>query len=161
MNIVKWQEIYDENKRLDDIFERKYHNDGDLYSKNCLELLVELGEFANETKIFKYWTNKSPEKDKMLEEYADVITMCLYFFHEFQIQLKEGYSHAEIDDKIVLINYLYERMTMLLNKDYYVIEDIFGNVLYLGKLFNFKEDEVLQAISDKHEIISKRLNGDY
>ena len=80
MNISKWNKLYENNKRLDKIFIDKYQSDTKLFEKNCIELLVEISEFINETKVFKYWSVKTPNKDKMLEEYADVITMILTFF---------------------------------------------------------------------------------
>ena len=75
----KWQEIYAENKKLDVIFEATYQDVADYYAKNCIEFLVELGEFVNESKVFKYWTKKVANHDKMLEEFADTITMTLLF----------------------------------------------------------------------------------
>lgn len=77
-----FEKIYLNNKRLDDIFMEKYEKtEPQLFEKNCLEFLTELGEFANETKCFKYWSIKKPKKDEMLEEFADCITMILYFFN--------------------------------------------------------------------------------
>lgn len=54
-----WYEIYAENKRLDEIFINRYkESDPEFVRKNGIEFLVELGEFVNETKCFKYWTIK-------------------------------------------------------------------------------------------------------
>ena len=160
MNLEKWNEIYLNNKRLDKIFYEKYKNDNELYRKNVIELLVELGEFVNETKIFKYWTIKEPEKNKVLEEYADVITMSLTFMSEFNLELDNQYLHIESNDKLELINYLYSKITLLMKKEN-VIKDIFGNLLYLGELLNFNEEEILEAIETKHKIIKERLESDY
>ena len=45
--------------------------------KRVLSLLVELGEFANETRTFKFWSYKAPSaKEVILDEYAD----ALHFF---------------------------------------------------------------------------------
>lgn len=45
--------------------------------RRTLSLLVELGEFANSTRCFKYWSNKGSEPlDRVLDEYAD----ALHFF---------------------------------------------------------------------------------
>jgi dimeric dUTPase (all-alpha-NTP-PPase superfamily) len=47
------------------------------HEKRLLALLVELGEFANETRCFKFWSLKAPSaKDVILDEYAD----GLHFF---------------------------------------------------------------------------------
>ena len=159
MNIGKWKEIYVNNQKLDKIFYEKYQNKVDIYHNNVIEFLVELGEFVNETKVFKYWSIKKPIKEKVLEEYADTITMCLNFMREQKVELDDRYSHINTTDKLEIINYLYSKITLLMNKEK-VIEDIV-NLLYLGKLFAFSEDEVLNAISKKHKIIKERLESDY
>ena len=160
MNVVKWNEIYHNNQKLDKIFYDKYQSDSKIYEKNVIEFLVELGEFVNETKVFKYWTIKKADKNKVLEEYADTITMCLTFMREFKEELDDSYLHIETIDILEVINYLYSRITLLMRREN-VIKDIFYNLLYLGNLFEFKEEEVLEAINNKHKIIKNRLESDY
>ena len=47
-------------------------------NKRTLALLVELGEFANATRTFKYWSNKGPEsKERVLDEFADGLHFIL------------------------------------------------------------------------------------
>ena len=47
-------------------------------NKRILALLVELGEFANTTRTFKFWSNKGPEgKEIMLDEFADGLHFLL------------------------------------------------------------------------------------
>ena len=162
MNFIKWNKMYSNNKYLDEIFVNKYKNDNKLYQKNCVELMVEIGEFVNETKVFKYWTTKSPNKDKMLEEYADVITMILSFYGFYNLEIKETYNKIEETDILKVIMELYNKSYMFYkesNKD--ILEEIFNYTLYLGKLLNFNEDEVLNAIENKQKIIKERLNSDY
>ena len=68
-------------------------------SPRTLALLVEIGEFANTTRCFKYWSNKgAEEKDIVLDEYAD----GLHFFLSLGIDIgtqKEIYeiSKPELD----------------------------------------------------------------
>ena len=162
MNLIMWNKMYSNNKYLDEIFVNKYKNDNKLYQKNCVELMVEIGEFVNETKVFKYWTMKSPNKDKMLEEYADVITMILSFYGIYNLEIKETYNKIEETDILKVIMELYNKSYMFYkesNKD--ILEEIFNYTLYLGKLLNFDEDEILNAIKNKQKIIELRLNSDY
>jgi len=162
MNLIMWNKLYSDNKYLDEIFISKYKNDNKLYQKNCVELMVEIGEFVNETKVFKYWTMKSPNKDKMLEEYADVITMILSFYGIYNLEIKETYNKIEETDILKVIMELYNKSYMFYkesNKD--ILEEIFNYTLYLGKLLNFNEDEILNAIENKQKIIELRLNSDY
>ncbi|MDY6429556.1 MAG: dUTP diphosphatase [Bacilli bacterium] len=59
-------------------------------NKRVMALLVELGEFANETRCFKFWSFKGPSpKEVILDEYAD----GLHFLLSLGIIL--GYKHFE------------------------------------------------------------------
>ena len=168
MNLVEWNKLYKNNKRLDEIFIEKYQSDSKLFEKNCIELLVEIGEFINETKVFKYWSIKTPDKNKILEEYADVITMILTFYGIKNIELTDNTLKLGNDEmlKVVnilkIINVLYQKVSLLMdnyNED--LIKEIFSYTLFIGKLLEFTEEEVLDAIDKKQKIIEKRLNSDY
>ncbi len=162
MNIIRWNKLYDNNKRLDKIFTEKYKSDNKLFEKNCIELLIEIGEFVNETKVFKYWSIKSPNKEKMLEEYADVITMILTFYGIKNMEIKELYKFYENKEILDIIHELYSLVLEL--RDSFkeeILEEIFSLVLYIGKFLKFTEEEVIMAIENKQRIIEKRLNSDY
>ena len=157
MNLLKWNRIYENNKRLDLIFLNKYSFDKNLYEKNYIELLVEIGEFINETKIFKYWSVKKANKEKVLEEYADVITMLLTFC---------GYNNLELNDfKIEKTNNILKSIIELYqevcnySKDNII--DILKHVLIIGYSLDLNEEEIIEAINKKHKIIEERLNSDY
>lgn len=48
----------------------------DFLTERLLAMVVEIGELANATKCFKYWSQKPPEsRERLLDEYAD----CLHF----------------------------------------------------------------------------------
>ncbi len=48
------------------------------FEKRLLALFVELGEFANETRCFKFWSLKGPSpKERILDEYADALHFIL------------------------------------------------------------------------------------
>ncbi len=162
MNISKWNKLYENNKRLDQIFLNKYKNDDRLFEKNCIEFLVEIGEFINETKVFKYWTKKHPNKEKMLDEYADVITMILTFYGELNLDFIDIEDKIKEDDIIKLIQHLFEiasKVKSELNEKN--IRYIFLLVIHLGNLLNITEEEILDAITSKQKIIEERLNSDY
>ena len=63
--------------------------------RRTLALLVEIGEFANATRCFKYWSNKSSEpQDIVLDEYVD----GLHFFLSLGIDIgvsKKEYNHTK------------------------------------------------------------------
>ena len=68
--------------------------------RRTLALLVEIGELANATRCFKYWSNKSSEPlDVVLDEYAD----GLHFFLSLGIDIKTNkmfYNHTKHADNL-------------------------------------------------------------
>ena len=162
MDLVKWNKVYSNNKKLDEIFIGRYKDDKELFDKNCIELMVEVNEFINETKVFKYWSVKTPNKENMLEEYADIITMILMFYREHDLEIKDSYPEISDDNKLNIIMEIYRKVYKFYqHNDSEILEEIFYYTLYLGKLFKFSEEEILNAIDNKHKIIKERLNSDY
>ena len=155
-------EVYKRNIELDQIFNDNYSSDTDVFKSNCIELLVELGEFINETKCFKYWSTKKTNKEMVLEEYADVITMILYFANLNRMDITNYKITSTDKDLLELINETYNLCTNLMDN---MTEDLVGkiltNALQIAYLLDLKEEEIIEAIKHKHEIVYERLNSDY
>ena len=68
--------------------------------RRILALLVEIGEFANATRCFKYWSNKPSEaQDIVLDEYVD----GLHFFLSLGIDIgvsRKTYNHTKHADNL-------------------------------------------------------------
>ncbi len=64
---------------LDSHIEEKHQlQNEDLFTRKTLALLVEIGELANETRCFKFWSVKpASEKQVVLEEFVDGIHFIL------------------------------------------------------------------------------------
>lgn len=162
MDLTKWKKVYQNNIYLDNIFKEKYKNDNKLIEKNGIELLVEIGEFINETKVFKYWTCKLPDKDKMLDEYADVITMILTFYHELDMNIQKLNVDINETDLLILFKDMYNLALNFIETNLESdLEKLFMITLYIGKILEFSEEEIINAIENKQKIIEKRLNSDY
>ncbi len=157
----EWNNIYNRNKKLDEIFFKEYGNTIEIYNKNCVELLTELGEFANETKCFKYWSIKEPNKEELLEEYADCIIMTLYFHNYFNLEI-QAIKIDEDKDIIELFNYLFEQSAKLMhNSSKELVIDIFNNLLYMGKLLKFTDQEIYDSCDKKIKKVEERFNYEY
>ena len=159
----KFQEVYDNNRRLDSIFIERYCQVTDYDKMNCIEFLVELGEFINETKVFKYWSVKSPSKDKMLDEFADCVNMMLYFFNINNMKLEDFPEHIKEENTLDIINYLYQEGTLLFdhNHDPEFLRSLFSNLIYLGHNIGFSDEDIIDGIKKKQEVIEERLNSEY
>ncbi len=157
-------EVYERNKKLDTIFMTKYEENEPFYfEKNCVEFLVEMGEFVNETKCFKYWSIKKPQKDQVLEEYADCLLMLLSFFGILDMDLEcDLERHHPSDNVLVVINYLYrEGSKIMTDMSEKLLKDLFVNLIYLAKLLNLSIDEIEESCHQKQDVIEQRLNSDY
>ena len=77
-NVEKWKNTPEKEKVL--------------LTDTILACLVELGEYANETRCFKHWSKKEPShKNIRIMEYID----CLHFF--LSIANQEGFSSEDIE----------------------------------------------------------------
>lgn len=83
---IELEELFLAQSKLDSAI-AKNHNISYKTTRNkrILALLVEIGEFANATRCFKYWSNKgSDKKEIVLDEYAD----GLHFFLSLGVDIQ-------------------------------------------------------------------------
>ncbi len=156
--------IYKENKKIDVMFEEIYNkNDKEYIESNILELLVELGELANETRCFKYWSIKKPsEREIILDEYVDCILMILYFCNKVNIDLNEEFPEVKINDLIFQFKCLFKLASSLnyeLDRD--LIKELLSNIVNLSRLLNFNMQDIIDGCLLKIQKINERLKTDY
>src|SRR5690625_912237 len=77
---------------LDEYISKNHNLENEsLFEEKFLALLVELGELANETRCFKFWSTKSSsERETVLEEYVDNIHFLL------SIGIEKGYQFSNM-----------------------------------------------------------------
>ena len=156
---MNWNDVYKENIELDKLF---YDNPSiDIINKNKLELLVEFSEFANETKCFKYWSNKTPNKDMMLEELADCFIMTLSFFNYLKLDL--DINQFELDkDNINLFFKLYKLGVSFIDKESdIIIKDIFNTLLNLGYNLELTDNDMITSCINKINKNKLRIKDGY
>lgn len=145
------EKVYIENKKLDSIFDGLYNNqDEQIVLKNKLELLVELGELANETKCFKYWSNKKCDSAAVLEEYADCMLMVLLFFNMLSIELSEEFPKCENLDLInSFINLFNISSKLNVTFDKKIVKSIFVSLIDLGRKLGYTDEEIVSGCINK------------
>jgi len=161
----EYNEYYQRNKQLDKMYDERYGNVvSNLYEKNCLELIVEICEFANESKCFKYWTIKKPDRSLLLEEYADCLSMLLCIFNHYEVDEIKIIDRELNDDVVIIFNDVIRMCTMLMNEDIVTDEllyEIFTYLLHIGKLLNLDDKDIIDACYMKLEKNIERLNSNY
>ena len=84
------------------------------------------------------------------------------FYREHNLEIKDEYPELSDNNKLNIIMEIYRKVYKFYqHNDSEILEEIFYYTLYLGKLFEFTEDEIIEAINNKHKIIENRLNSDY
>ncbi len=160
-----YMEYYEKNKQLDKIFEDKYGEiESKYYEKNCLELIVEICEFANESRCFKYWSIKKPSKDDLLEEYADCLSMLFYMFNYYNVLSVDVLDIELNDDIIVCFNEVIRMCTLLMkreNVDELLLKSIFTYLIHIARLLELGDSEILDSCYKKYEKNVERLNSNY
>lgn len=130
--------------------------------KRMLSLLVELGEFANETRCFKFWSVKGPSpKEIVLDEYAD----GLHFFFSLGIPLNAmDYQIKDVPclDLTEQILSVYNKMAALsstYDREHY--NEAFDAYWAILKGLNYTVDDALEAYNKKLAVNYKRQENNY
>ena len=151
-------------EQLDEYIKNNHELTSDeLFEKKILALFVELGELANETRCFKFWSVKNPSpRETILEEYVDGIHFILSLGLDAEFVI-EQVDHQPFKGELTdLFNQLYRAI------DYYRDDrtkvtylTVFGLFLTLGSELGFTDEEIQAAYIDKNEVNFKRQDEQY
>lgn len=164
VNPIELKEIYEESKKLDSLFgEQNNLFSDEIIEKNILELLVEFGELANETRCFKYWSTKPmSDKEVILEEYIDCLFMILCFCNMANISMDDVFPAATHENIVETFLILYkDGLNLKKNLPKETVKQLLVNILYLADLLNFQYDDIKKGVSNKSLIIKKRFKENY
>jgi dimeric dUTPase (all-alpha-NTP-PPase superfamily) len=154
---------YDLNTRI--VKEHRLE-DVNLSKQRRLAFLVELGELANETRCFKYWSKRpASEKEIILEEYVDGLHFVLSIGLELsftevkmldEVELQQKMDKLELNE---LFLSLYQLGAKPLSAEEFTI--FFEEFLCLGVKLGFSFDEIETAYLDKNAVNHERQDTGY
>ncbi|WP_163193829.1 dUTP diphosphatase [Clostridium thermarum] len=133
-----------------------------LLQKKILALQVEIGELANETRCFKYWSDKEPSsKEVILEEYVD----CLHFI--LSIGLEKNFVDINLEPKTVNSSLTEQFLNLYIDLNDFVIclsydqyLTLFDDFISLGIALGFTDRDIENAYLEKnHKNHSRQENG--
>lgn len=157
--------LFSLQRELDQRIEKEHGlEQADLMDKKIMALLVELGELANETRCFKFWSKKAAAKrDVILEEYVDGIHFILSIGLELGIEADVSLSLVdEYRDFVEQFQEVYATIIdfrrQLTSENYH---KIFNEYILLGKLLGFSADDIEKAYRMKNEVNHKRQDQGY
>ncbi|MGD7047733.1 dUTPase [Rossellomorea marisflavi] len=161
---MDWNQLLNMQNELDRHIESEHGlQDADLVDKKILALLVELGELANETRCFKFWSKKAPsEQEVILEEYVDGIHFILSLGIDIGIRsidepevLEEGDPTEEFLKVYSEVNRFSEERS---------IENLlalFQQFLQLGRVLGFESEDIFKSYLKKNEVNYQRQQEGY
>lgn len=169
--MMKWwlknmdlHKLFQMQNTLDHRIEMQHHLEGvPLFNKKALSLQVELGELANETRCFKFWSIKKPSSnDVILEEYVD----CLHFI--LSLGIEKGFQDITLNIKDVTFELSQQFLNLYINISDFVTSssldnylNIFHNFLSLGQSLGFNGEKIENAYLYKNKINHERQDNGY
>jgi dimeric dUTPase (all-alpha-NTP-PPase superfamily) len=151
-------------RELDNYIEsnNNLHNTN-VFQEKYLALLVELGELANETRCFKFWSTKPPsEKHIILEEYVDGIHFLLSLGNEIGYQYVKTPLAAGEMTMTQQFNHIFEQCTRFYREpDRTTYEKMMESYLQLGELLGFSGTDIKEAYHEKNKVNYNRQNQGY
>lgn len=135
-----------------------------LVERKILALLVEVGELANETRCFKFWSLKGPsEREIILAEYVDGIHFILSLAndHGFKLSVPEEFStdQRELTQQFI---FLYQGISQFQNGiTVESFQTMFTEYLTLGKMLGFSATDIEKAYVSKNEVNYERQKQGY
>lgn len=164
MNVEKLFKMQD---ALDRHIEEKHGLENtDLIEKKILALLVELGELANETRCFKFWSLKGPAaKESILAEYVDGVHFILSLgiacaFKDTVTEMTDVVDKGQDPTSMFITLY---RDIVLFDQDRTEsrYRQVFQDYLALGNLLGFSSEDIERAYVDKNQINYDRQKQGY
>lgn len=132
-------------------------------AKRVLALLVEIGELANETRCFKYWSLKgSSEKEVLLEELSDTV----HFIVSLGIDLNDESESMEFIERSedLSTQFCDWATAVLALRDQYDLTHYRHALSYIGSVaiaLGFTADDVHDFYVRKNEINHTRQTNRY
>ena len=158
MKIEYLEKIYKANKELDDKFDVIYADVKNLDDCNKIELMAELMELANSSRVFKYRKKKPMDYEETLYEYADWLTMLFYFFNtrNKKIDIKPVDNDINTVDLFLKLINLYNQF---LNENCDNLNEILSQYVLLWEKLWFTDEDILKTTLDKIEKTTKYLDS--
>ncbi|KGP90861.1 hypothetical protein N780_02430 [Pontibacillus chungwhensis BH030062] len=162
---MNWETLFKMQQQLDQRIEAEHGLEHeDLFRKKVMALLVELGELANETRCFKFWSTKPPKEDEViLEEYVDGLHFIL------SLGLEKGYRYHQQEQKEALEGGLTDHFHKVFGEIHLFQESptdmhyqqLFKTFLDLGVKLGFSEQSIQDAYYQKNEVNHQRQEDGY
>ncbi|MDQ0160216.1 dUTP diphosphatase [Alkalibacillus salilacus] len=162
---MDWKRLYQLQAELDQhIMDSIPQTRQGVYHDKLLALVVEVSELANETRCFKYWSQKGPsDREVILEEYVDgihfILSLGLDLGIEFDQNALQSVEVESLTDSFHTIYSQVERLKTEPTQTNY--NQLMNQYLALGRALSFSTHDVVQAYLAKNEKNHERQDLGY
>ncbi len=161
---IELKELYKRQSELDARIASNHHTSYEATNDDRLmALIVEIGELVNETRCFKYWSNKGPSaRGILLDEYADGMHFLLSLGIPLNVQ-KTKYEIVKSNLRLTRQFHLLYKAAVELVESYDVAHYTNAYQLFLNLIpsLGFSVEEVVSAYQAKLEVNYQRQNSNY
>lgn len=163
---MNFNKLFNMQKGLDSHIETKHGLTGtDLFDRKVLALLVELGELANETRCFKFWSVKpAAPQETILEEYVDGVHFILSLGIELKFEdhapaIKVAAETDDVNEQFLTVFGQIHQFRAEKTRESY--EKLFSEYLKLGELLGISSSDIEKAYFEKNEVNYERQKENY
>lgn len=166
---MDFTEMFPLQKKLDEYIETKHQLSTEpLLERKLMAFQVEVAELINETRCFKFWSEKGPSaREVILEEYVDGIHFLLSIGIELNFNDHSNYDYPEVSNSsngelVSLFFDVIDTIQMLRKEKTRVnYEQLFHEYLKVGASLSFTDNEIIEAYMQKNEVNHTRQDQGY
>lgn len=158
--------LFKMQKALDSHIESQHGlEDEELFDRKVLALLVEIGELANETRCFKFWSVKpASEKDVILEEFVDGVHFILSLgiecgFEDIESITAGKSMETDMSNQFITVYESIQNFRNSRSKEDYIT--LFKRYIDLAGLLELNDEQIEQAYIKKNEVNYARQREGY
>lgn len=151
---VELTELFMMQKQLDVYIEENNGVEREVFREKLLALTVELAELANETRCFKFWSQKGPStKPVLIEEYVDSIHFLLSLGILKGMDDLKQWPEGEEDGDLTELFLRTQRAVLDFGErqDRASYESVWILYRAIAETLGFTADELIQAYREKNE----------
>lgn len=139
-------------------------NNGDILTAKFLALIVEIAEFANEQRCFKYWSSSSASSKKiLLEEYIDGFHFIISIANNLNLAVENLVFNEQNYQNLNLafLDLFATTLKLQKEKNITVLQEWFNIYYTIAKLCNFTADDIFNSYLAKNKINHLRQEQNY
>ncbi|MFG6148317.1 dUTP diphosphatase [Halobacillus sp. B23F22_1] len=160
---MNWDAFYDSQAQLDaHIVKKQNLENTSMVEDKLLALFVEVGELANETRCFKFWSTKpSSDQSVVLEEYVDGLHFILSLGLDLDLRYRSRSFNYTTEKTEAFLDVFTSIEQFKHDKDNRSYQRMFENYLILGQTLGITERDLQKAYEEKNKVNFQRQDQGY